>query len=153
MLKELNSHKYLDLIKVGQTDHQALCIGIAEARTIDNSTPATPIEESNDTIRKILNECSPIEATEMGRSYELVFHDYITYSVTNESYTIASGNEEYEGKLARIYSKSAFLDYVANSTFAMADYPGPFRHYGFICLDRIVDVASMGAPTIKVIDT
>jgi len=151
MFEELNSHKYLELLEIGETDEWAFRFHIAEAGTMDNSPPVTPEEEPNDKIRKLLNESKPIEVTKSSKLYEVAFNDYIIYSVTNESYANAGENAEYEGKLARIYSKSAFLDYVANSTFATSDYPGPFKHYGFCCLNHIIDIASIEPPTVKVI--
>jgi len=152
MFEELNKHKYLDLLEIGETDEWEFRLVIAEAGTVENSPAVTPEEEPNDKIRKLLNESKPIEVTESSKLYEIVFGDYITYSVTNESYASVGEAEKYEGKLARIYSKSAFLDYVANSTFATSDYPGPFKHYGFCCLNHIIDVASVDPPKVKVIN-
>jgi len=152
MFEELNKHKYLDLLEIGETDEWEFRLVIAEAGTVENPPAVTPEEEPNDKIRKLLNESKPIEVTESSKLYEIVFGDYITYSVTNESYASVGEAEKYEGKLARIYSKSAFLDYVANSTFATSDYPGPFKHYGFCCLNHIIDVASVDPPKVKVIN-
>ncbi len=152
MFEELNKHKYLDILEIGETDEWNFRLVIAEAGTFENSPAVTPEEEPNDKIRKLLNEGKPIEVTESSKLYEIVFSDYITYSVTNESYANAGETEEYEGKLARIYSKSAFLDYVANNTFVTSDYPGPFKHYGFCCLNHIIDVASVEPPKVKVIN-
>ena len=152
MFEELNKHKYLDLLEIGETDEWEFRLVIAEASTIENSPDVTPEEESNEKIRKLLYESKPIEVTESSKRYEIVFRDYITYSVTNESYASGSDSEKYEGKLARIYSKSAFLNYVANSTFATSDYPGPFKHYGFCCLNHIIDVASVEPPNVKAIN-
>ncbi len=153
MFDELNRHKYLDLIEIGETYEWSFRLVIAEACVIENSLSLTPEEEPNDELRKLLNERKPIEVTESSKLYEVVFDDYITYSVTNESYADAGENEEYEGTLARIYSKSAFLDYVANSTLATSDYPGPFKHYGFCCLNHIIDIASTEPPTVKLINS
>ena len=152
MFEDLNSHKYLDLLEIGETDEWDFRLVIAEAGTIEDSLPVTPDEEPNDKIRKLLNESKPIEVTESSKLYEVVFNDYITYSVTNESHANAGENEKFEGKLVRIYSKSAFLDYVANNTFATSDYPGPFKHYGFCCLNHIIDIASVEPPTVKLIN-
>ena len=152
MFEELNKHKYLDLLEIGETDEWEFRLVIAEAGAAENSPPVTPDEEANDNIRKLLNESKPIEVTKSSKLYEIVFSDYITYSVTNESYSNECEPDTYEGNLARIYSKSTFLDYVANSTFATSDYPGPFKHYGFCCLNHIIDVVSMEPPKVKVIN-
>jgi len=79
-----------------------------------------------------------------------MFEDYIAYAVTNESY--AGGIiEKYEGKLARVYSESAFLNYISQGTFASSDYPGPFVHYGFCCLNQILDIVAENPPSIRVV--
>ena len=56
--------------------------------------------------------------------------------------------EEFEGKAFRVYSKSKFLDYVKATTYVTTDYPGPYNHYGFICLDHIINVVSSDAPIV-----
>ena len=66
----------------------------------------------------------------------------------NESYTYLDKEEEFEGRLACIYTKSRFLDYVRISTLASDEYPGPFKHYGFNCLNHIVDIVSADPPKI-----
>ena len=90
-----------------------------------------------------------IITTDSSRVYQVYFPSYIAYSVLNESYTSADEYEEFEGKNYRVYSKSRFIDYVTQGTFATADYPGQFKHYGFVCLNHIIEVASQDEPTIK----
>ena len=152
MFKQLNEHEYLELLEVGETDEWEFRIVIAEAGIIENPEPLTEKEEPNKEIRELLNASKPIEVTESSKRYEIIFDDYVSYSVTNESYAIAGKNDKFEGKSARIYTQSAFLDYVANSTYATNDFPGPFKHYGFLCLDHIVDVASVDEPRIKLLN-
>ncbi len=151
MFEELNKHKNLDILEIGETAEWSFRLVIAEAGIVENSPEVTSVEEPNDKIRELLNESKPIEVTESSKHYEIVFSEYITYSVTNESYANAGETEIYEGKLARIYSKSAFIDYIAHNTIATSDYPGPFKHYRFCCLNHIIDVASVEPPMVKVI--
>jgi hypothetical protein len=70
----------------------------------------------------------------------------------NESYARV---DEYDvaqsGKLMKIYSKSHFLDYLALASIASKDYPGPFVHYGLICLNHVIDVACQTPPTINML--
>lgn len=148
MFEQLNKHKYIDLLEIEETEDWCFRLVIAEA-CVSTKLDATSIEkEANEGIKKLLSESCPIEVTEKSKKYEIIFDDYITYSCINESYASLDENEIFEGKLARVYSKSRFLDYVASSTFATQDYPGPFNHYGFRCLNHIVDVASMERPRI-----
>ena len=99
----------------------------------------------------MINESMPIEVTEKSARYEIVFDDYIAYAVTNESYA-GSIEEKYEGRLVRVYSDSAFLNYISQGTFATNEYPGPFVHYGFCCLNQIIDVVSERPPVITLIN-
>ncbi len=148
MLSAMNRHKYLDMIEIQETFKDCLRIVIAEAGVIEVSPKITETDEPNAEIRKLLNDSKPIEVTEESAHYEIIFDDYIAYAVTNESY---AGNieEKYEGRLARIYTESAFLNYISQGTFATPDYPGPFKHYGFCCLNQIIDIVSEEPPVIN----
>jgi hypothetical protein len=95
-----------------------------------------------------IKDTAPIVVAEDSSVYEVIFDQYIAYSVRNESYTHLDKEEEFEGRLACIYTKSRFLDYVSVSTFASDDFPGPFKHYGFNCLNHIVDIVSTSPPKI-----
>ena len=151
MFEKLDNHKYLDLLEISETDEWNFRLVIAEAGVIENSSIVTEKEEANEVVRNILNESKAIEVTETSKCYEIIFKDYISYTVTNESYAEVGKDDVFKGKLARIYTKSAFLDYISISTFATSEYPGPFKHYGFCCLNHIIDVASMNAPSVKLI--
>jgi hypothetical protein len=151
MFRAMNQHKYLDMLEIQETYKDSLRIVIAEAGISDEAPQVSPKEEPNDALRKILNESKPIEVTGNSAHYEIIFNVYIAYAVTNESY--AGGiDEKFEGKLARIYSESAFLNYIKQATFATEEYPGPFVHYGFCCLNQIVDIVSEQPPTAKLIN-
>ncbi len=134
-----------------ETYKDNLRIVIAEAGVIDDASAISAEEESSEALRKVLNESKPIVVTDSSAHYEIVFDDYISYAVTNESY--AGGIEEkFEGRLARIYSHSAFLNYISQGTFATVEYPGPFVHYGFSCLNQIVDIVAQKPPTVNLIN-
>ena len=151
MFSAMNQHKYLDMIEIQETYKDSLRIVIAEAGVSDEAPKISPEEEPNDALRKILNESKPIEVTDNSAHYEIIFDNYIAYAVTNESY--AGGiDEKFEGKLARIYLESAFLNYIGQGTFATEEYPGPFVHYGFFCLNQIIDIVSEQPPTVKLIN-
>jgi hypothetical protein len=130
MFSAMNQHKYLDMIEIQETDKDCLRIIIAEAGISDAAPEISSVEEPNEALQEILSKSKHIEVTDSSSHYEIVFEDYIAYAVTNESY--AGGIEEkFEGGLARVYSESAFLNYISQGTFATAEYPGPFVHYGF----------------------
>lgn len=139
------------MIEIQETYKDSLRIVVAEAGVSDAAPKTLSKEEPNEALRKILSESKPIEVTDSSACYEIIFDDYIAYAITNESY--AGGIEEkFEGRLARIYSESAFLNYIGQGTFATEDYPGPFVHYGFCCLNQIIDVVSERPPTVKLIN-
>jgi len=41
-----------------------------------------------------------------------------------------------------------YLDFVSTSTIATEDYPGPYKHYGILCLNHVFDVVSTSDPII-----
>jgi hypothetical protein len=137
----INQHRYLYLTGASEPKDNALKLVIAEAK----------LSDSRETIRigsLELEGAAAIEVMEDSSIYEIVFDEYIAFSVRNESYSQLDDEEEFEGRLACVYSKSKFLDYVRASTFASDDYPGPFKHYGFNCLNHIVDIVSATPPKI-----
>ena len=84
--------------------------------------------------------------------YRIYFDTYVAYSVVNESYENGYGKGKFEGEKIRIYSESNFLDYVKNDTFAREEYPGDFKHYAFISLNHIINIASEEQPKITKIE-
>ena len=88
--------------------------------------------------------------TPNSRRFELVWNRYIAYSVTNESFGRPVADEvSYAGKFVRGYLKSEFLDYVARSTIATTEYPGPQMHIRIFSENHIVDVVSTEMPTLR----
>jgi hypothetical protein len=146
MIDQIDKHKWLYLTAIGEPEDNVLRLVIEEARSDEN--PQTTKIGSLD-----LGETSGIVSDARCFAYELVFGRYVAYSVRDESFTQVDEEEVHTGRLACVYSKSKFLDYVRSSTFASDEYPGPITHYGFNCLNHIVDVAALGKPTITVIRT
>jgi hypothetical protein len=98
---------------------------------------------------KVISGTRAIESDATCRAFELVWLSYVSYSVRNESFCTLDKEERWEGRLFCLYSKSHFLDYVAQATFASADYPGPLQHWGVNCLNHIVDVVSIAEPQVR----
>ncbi len=124
------------LLEIGEPEDNVLRLVVAEARTgepmdVVNSISAAPILPATDV--------DPIELT---------WTDYVAYAVLNESFTTGDPNVTSRSMLER-RPTSAFLDYVAQDTFASPDYPGPFEHWEFVCLNHVVNVAAMRAPEIR----
>ena len=148
MFEDINQHRYLNLLEIGETEEWELRLVVAEAMVVEEASLVSVDAEPNEAIRELITSSRPIKVTDASAVYEIVFSDYILYSVINESYVSGCEGEEYEGRLARVYTKSAFLEYVQKSTFATEEYPGPFKHYGLCCSDHIVDIAAVEPPRV-----
>jgi hypothetical protein len=81
--------------------------------------------------------------------FEIVWNSYVGYSVLNESYATPSDDERGDGNRFRTYSKSRFMQFISQATFACDDYPGPMRHYCVGCEDHILHVVSVDPPTVR----
>ena len=55
-------------------------------------------------------------------------------------------DEEYTGKLLRLYAKSHFLEFIGKDTGAHSE---PYRHYKIACLNHVIDVVSTNAPELQ----
>ena len=152
LLTELNQYRYIALLEIGETDDWKFRMLIAEMQVLDRPTLVSVDKHPNEIERTLLADTNPIEITDKSAIYEVTFEDYVMYSVRNESYVHGNDYDEYEGDIFRIYSKSQFLDFLKISTFAAHDYPGPFKHYGFITSDHVIDIASVEPPKFSRID-
>jgi hypothetical protein len=64
-----------------------------------------------------------VRSTANSRLFEIVWVNYVAYSVTNESYSTRNESEEFSGRFARLYNKSHFLGYISRATLADKEYP------------------------------
>lgn len=140
----INNHKYIYLGEIGEPEDNCLRFTIEEADVADEEST---IEISGSELSGLRS----IEVTEKSCIYEVIFDNYIGYSVLNESYVGVDNYEEFDGRLFCIYKKSHYLNYLSKASLATTDYPGPYRHYGFNCLNHIVDVISTEDPIIKLV--
>lgn len=100
-----------------------------------------------------LETFSTIEINKNFPIIQLDFNSYVSYTVTNESFTQMDEYEISEGEMFRIYSKSRFLDFVKLSTFAEVLFPDePIIHYQVPCLNHIIDITSIEEPKITYIN-
>jgi hypothetical protein len=141
---------WLYLQEIVEPDENELRIVVVEAKSGAPADESMLGSEEPDVLKEILREARPIVHGSGCRVFEIFWPSYIAYSVRNESYTSLDPYEEKEGRLFVRYTKSRYLDYISNATFATEDYPGPFTHWGLYCLSHIIDVVSMDEPIIKV---
>ena len=130
LIQLINQHQYLYLIEICEPEDNVLKLTLAEAKV---SGSRENIELGGVEIKDI----APIVVAEDSFVYEFIFDHYIAYSVRNESYTGLDKEEEFEGRLACIYTKSRFLDYVRASAFASDEYRRRLRQI------RLIDRCSL----------
>lgn len=140
--EELDSCSYLYLEEIAEPHANGLRLVLSEG-IVSDQTETLTIGGAR------IPDVRPVEVTHSSRWFEVVWDSYISYSVRNESYCSWDKDEEWSGNAFRTYTKSKFLDFVSNGTFASDDYPGPFAHYEIVCSDHIIDVASEHPPTVR----
>lgn len=93
-------------------------------------------------------DSTPIEHTSSCRVFSLYWRSYVSYCVTEEMVGSCGKyeDEEYSGKLLRIYSKSNFLQFIAKNTGAHFE---PYRHFRIACLNHVIDVVATTTPELK----
>jgi hypothetical protein len=107
--------------------------------------------ESFKPVKDVLTQATAIEHREGCRIFELTWPTYIGYSVLNESFALPEPETStHVGRLFVEYTSSTYLDYLKRASWACADFPGPYRHWAALCLNHIVDVASVDDPAVEV---
>ncbi len=143
LFADINLCQYFYLRSIGEPSDNALSLVIEQA-TIG------AMEEVREIGDVAFSDLRPIESTAQSCMFEVSWRSYVAYSVRNESFVTIDDYEQVEfGKVGRVYSRSRFLDYVATSTIASAEYPGPFRHFEVVCLNHIIDVVSTALPIVR----
>lgn len=137
----INSCKYLFLKEIREPEDNSLSIIIEEAA--EGVEPAI-LASGKDSLSG-----KEISVTNKSRVFEIYFDSYIGYSVVDESLALPDASEVFDGRIFCIYEKSNYLNYLKKASFATEDHPGPFIHYGFNCLNHIVDIAPADEPEIK----
>ena len=145
MIDQLDKCKWLYLRSIDEPRDNSLRLVIEEARSGDELQNLEMLPDVS------FGPSRSIEHDDACRVFEVVWDSYIMYSVTNESYDRADEPRTFTGQLVRHYSASSFLEYVARSTFATDDYPGPHKHIAVLCLNHIINVASMNEPKVRLI--
>lgn len=143
---QINALRYLYLTEISEPTDNVLRLVVTEGRSgalsREDAKELEGISPSFSTIGSIgINDASAV--------FEITFESYVTYAVTNESFTVAEPEDHYTGRLLRTYSRSRFLDFVAASTIDYEGYRSPYAHYCVACLNHIIDVASENPPAIR----
>lgn len=150
-IEAIRSCKYLYLQSISEPEVNRLRVVILEATSDATVGETIGLSGSLEMPPGPFSTARPILHGPGCRIFELFWDSYIGYAVQNESYSVAEPEEsEGEGRLFVRYTKSTYLDYLTKVTFASADFPGPFVHWGIYCLDHTIDVASMAPPRITI---
>jgi hypothetical protein len=154
VIEQLNSVKYLYLREIVEPDKKAfntLRIIVEEAIINYGGTIPSTLSERPE-LREALKTAHPIELVEGCKLFQLDWKHYVAYLVTEEpvgsNASRGYGDESYEGRLLRLYSKSHFLDHIARNTGGHIE---DVLHYKLICLDHLIDIASYRAPEVTLI--
>jgi hypothetical protein len=94
------------------------------------------------------------ESVRAPRLFCVRWPSYIAYQISGESISTTDERNEFDGKIFRHYTKSAYLDYVrATSTTEtlgaeIRKWVG-VHHWALYCLDHTIDVVSFHEPEIS----
>jgi hypothetical protein len=108
-----------------------------------------------DSVAALLTDARPIESESSSRLFEIVYDEYISYTVSNETYgKYPEPPELFTGKLFRVFSWSYLLEMTRKTSYAGDDHPGPgpLQHHEIACLNHIIDVITTRPPMIAIID-
>jgi len=133
LIDQINTHKYLYLDKLVELNDLELEIWIDEAKTQGN----------RDDLPENATCYGTMETDESCKKYKIKIDGYIAYVVTNESFAQENEDEEYDGNLFRIYSKSNFLDYASKSMnvgYAEDLFDEKPKHFEIVCLNHVIDI-------------
>ena len=133
--------RYLFLSEIQELSQNGLRIVVSEGMSVGE---AEPVQVGGTSILG----GTLIEVTEESNTFELIWNEYVVYSLLNESYANVDDEERYDGNRFRVYSKSHFIEYTSRASFANADCPGPTQHFGIVCENHVVNVISAAPPTI-----
>jgi hypothetical protein len=145
-LDSLNSVKYLDLRELFEPKDNSLRLVADEA--VENRSRTVRLDLPG--LESVLKDSWPIESTEECKRFELSWQHVVAYLATEECVGSCGshGDESYTGKLLRVYTKSHFLEHIAQDT---GGHTRPIQHYKLICLNHLVDVACYAAPEIRLL--
>ena len=147
-IEQLNSARYLYLRELSEPRDNALKLVVEEAVVNQSSLIKSDMPE----LAAILKGASPIESVVGCKVFELYWKHYVAYLVTEELVGSNAENgyndEQYVGKLLRVYNKSHFLNHIARDTGGHFE---PIRHFKLVCLNHLIDVAAYAPPDVQIV--
>lgn len=98
-----------------------------------------------------LGEAFRVAPDQTSRVFELIWRGYVAYCVRNESYFRPEDGEMIGPDRLQVRSNTAFLAYVAATTFAADDFPGPLTHWALYMDWHCIDVVSVEPPEVRLL--
>lgn len=143
--------KYLYLDRLFEPAENQLTVRILEATSGGQIQHGLLDSEPFKPLKDVLAGATAIEHRAGCRIFELTWRSYVGYSVLNESFAVPEPETSTrEGHLFVEYTSSVYLDYLKRASWACADFPGPYRHWAALCLNHIIDVASVDEPVVAI---
>jgi hypothetical protein len=133
--------EYLYLTSIKEIEENILELFFEEAKA---GSEAQELEVNNHTFKNLYT----IESTSDSKRFKVIFDNYISYSIIDESYADFDKKEVFEGRLIRKFSASHFINYIKETTHAYSLYKDKLVHYQFVCLRHNIDVITLGEPKI-----
>jgi hypothetical protein len=150
-VEAIRACKYLYLHAISEPEMNSLRVVLHEAKVGSPPTAEQLAEEALPEVRELLAGSKAIVHGLGCQVFELFWPSYVGYSVENESYASPEPKDSVgEGRLVVVYTQSVYLTYLSKASFASADYPGLFKHWALLCLNHIVNVASVEEPVVTV---
>ena len=140
-VKAFQNIEFLYLASIQEIEENRLALLFEKAKV--GSEPQE-LKIGNHTFKNLYN----IEATSDSKRFKIIFDNYISYSVINESYSDFDEKDVSEGRLVRKFSTSPFINYIKETTHAYQLYKDTLVHYQFVCLRHLIDVITLGEPEI-----
>jgi hypothetical protein len=146
-LEDVNIEKYIYLDRLDETE-DGLVIEIMGTTTspLNEQDIASTAEEFGEDVAELVKRSSSIDPNE-DRRWRLVFENYISYAVINESYDNGDRATRDDNNCVCTADDSDWLDYVKISTFAHQIFDD-IKHYQICCLDHIINVAAYAPPAV-----
>ncbi len=143
--------EYLFLHSISEPEEGGVQIVVHEAKTGGGVPPEVLDAEPLPELRRVLAQSRSIVHGAECKVFTITWPKYIGYSMENESFALPEPpTSTKEGRLLVEYQESVYLQYIARSSFASAEYPGPFKHWAVFCLDHVFNVVSTEEPVIQV---
>ena len=124
-------------------------VDIGEPRNNDLRVVVVEARSALEPKMTALGSATPIRPDTESRAFELIWYAYVGYGVRNESYFRSEDGEAIGTDRLVIRSGSAYLTYIATTTFASDVYPGELTHWSLYADWHCIDVVSTQPPEVR----